>query len=116
VSGAGLQSANAGTPFVPAGTGERYVLRLYVTGSTRRSARAIETMRQICDTYLIGRHELEVIDLYQHPEVAAREQIIAAPTLVKLFPAPLRRVIGDLSDRQRVLSSLGLGEQATARL
>ena len=91
---------------------EHYVLHLYVTGSTRRSTRAIETMRQICDTHLSGRHKLEVIDLYQHPEAAAREQIIAAPTLVKLLPAPLRRVIGDLADRQRVLTSLGLNVPA----
>ncbi len=94
--------------------GDRYVLHLYVTGSTRRSTRAIETIRQICDAHLKGRHELEVIDLYQHPEAAAREQIIAAPTLVKLFPAPLRRVIGDLSDRPRVLASLGLEVAAVA--
>lgn len=106
MSAAELQPVAAYVPATVAG--ERYVLRLYVTGSTKRSARAIEVMRQICDTYLIGRHELEVIDLYQHPEVAAREQIIAAPTLVKLQPAPLRRVIGDLSDRPRVLASLGL--------
>jgi circadian clock protein KaiB len=97
---AGLESSAAA---------ERYVLRLYVTGSTKRSTRAIETARQICDAYLKGRHELEVVDLYQHPEAAAREQIIAAPTLVKVLPGPLRRVIGDLSDRQRVLASLGLG-------
>ena len=89
---------------------ERYVLRLDVTGSTNRSTRAIEAARQICDTYLPGRHELEVIDLYQDPEAAGREQIIAVPTLVKLLPAPLRRVIGDLSDRPRVLASLGLGD------
>lgn len=100
MTGAGWQT--------PAG-GEYYVLRLYVTGSTSRSTRAIEATRQICDTHLKGRHELEVIDLYQHPEVAAREQIIAAPTLVRQLPAPLRRVIGDLSDRQRALASLGLG-------
>jgi circadian clock protein KaiB len=85
------------------------VLRLYVTGSTKRSTRAIETTRQICDTHLKGRHDLEVIDLYLNPEAAAREQIIAAPTLVKLLPAPLRRVIGDLSDLPRVLAGLGLG-------
>jgi circadian clock protein KaiB len=90
-----------------AGT-EYYVLRLYVTGSTTRSTRAIEAARQICDTHLKGRHDLKVIDLYQHPEAAAREQIIAAPTLVRLMPTPLRRIIGDLADRQRVLASLGL--------
>jgi hypothetical protein len=62
----------------------------------------------ICDTHLKGRHDLEVIDLYLNPEAAAREQIIAAPTLVKLLPAPLRRIIGDLSDQPRVLAGLGL--------
>lgn len=91
--------------------GERYVLRLYVTGTTRRSTRAIENTREICDIHLKGRHELKVVDLYEHPEAAAEEHVIAAPTLVKLFPAPLRRIIGDLSDRQRVLGSLGLGAQ-----
>jgi circadian clock protein KaiB len=89
--------------------GEQYVLRLFVTGSTKRSARAIENARQICDTLLKNRHALEVVDLYEHPEAAARDEIIAAPTLVKLQPGPLRRVIGDLSDRARVLTSLGLG-------
>jgi circadian clock protein KaiB len=93
---------------------EHYVLRLYVTGSTLRSTRAIETTRQICDTYLKDRHDLEVIDLYQYPEAAARAQIVAAPTLVKLPPAPLRRVIGDLSNRQRVLAGLGLSAPKAA--
>jgi circadian clock protein KaiB len=97
-----------------AGNDERYVLRLYVTGSTARSARAIENMRQICDGHLRGRHDLEVVDLYEHPEAAAEENVFAAPTLVKLRPAPLRRVIGDLSDRARVLVSLGLGSKAAA--
>jgi circadian clock protein KaiB len=92
----------------PSADTEHYVLRLYVTGSTKRSARAIETTRQICDTYLKDRHELVVVDLYEHPEAAAREQIIASPTLVRLQPTPLRRVIGDLSDQRRVLVSLGL--------
>ncbi len=92
----------------PVANAEHYVLRLYVTGSTKRSARAIETTRQICDTHLKGRHDLVVVDLYEHPEAAAREQIIASPTLVRLLPDPLRRIIGDLSDRQRVLASLGI--------
>ena len=92
----------------------RYVLRLYVTGSTRRSARAIENTRQICDRHLRGRHDLEVVDLYEHPEAAAEENVFAAPTLVKLRPGPLRRVIGDLSDRARVLVSLGLRAEAAA--
>ncbi len=95
----------------PAVGSEYYVLRLYVTGSTKRSTRAIETTRQICDTHLKDRHELEVIDLYQHPEAAAHAQIIAVPTLMRLQPDPLRRIIGDLSDRQRLLASLGLDDR-----
>jgi circadian clock protein KaiB len=90
-----------------AGT-ERYVLRLYVTGLTQRSTRAVETVRTICDTHLHGRYELEVIDIYQQPALARDEQIIAAPTLIKSLPLPLRRIIGDLSSTERVLVGLGL--------
>jgi circadian clock protein KaiB len=85
-----------------------YVLRLYVTGSTPRSARAIENMRRICEEYLAGRYDLEVIDIYQRPEAAREFQLIAAPTLVKLSPQPLRRIVGDLSDRDKVLHGLEL--------
>jgi circadian clock protein KaiB len=92
-------------PFINA---EHYVLRLYATGSTKRSVRAIETARQICDTHLKGRHELEMVDLYEHPEAAAREQIITSPALVRLLPDPHRRIIGDLSDHPRVPAGLGL--------
>jgi circadian clock protein KaiB len=87
---------------------DHYMLRLYVTGSTKRSTLAIETMRDICDTYLKNRNDFQVVDLYQNPEAAAREQIIAVPTLIRHFPGPLRRVIGDLSDRKRVLATLGV--------
>ena len=87
---------------------KRYVLRLYVTGSTPRSVRAIENMRRICEEHLAGRYDLEVVDIYQRPEAAREFQLIAAPTLVKLLPAPLRRIIGDLSDRDRVLHGLDL--------
>jgi circadian clock protein KaiB len=86
----------------------RYVLRLYVTGSTPRSARAIENMRRICEEYLTGRYDLEVIDIYQRPEAAREFQLIAAPTLVKLLPEPLRRIVGDLSDHDKVLHGLDL--------
>jgi circadian clock protein KaiB len=89
-------------------TGQRYVLRLYVTGSTPRSARAIENMRRICEEHLAGRYDLEVIDIYQRPEAAREFQLIAAPTLVKLLPEPLRRIVGDLSDRDKVLHGLDL--------
>ena len=87
---------------------QRYVLRLFVTGMTSRSARAIQNVRMICDERLEGRYDLEVIDLYQQPVLARDEQVIAAPTLVKKFPLPLRRIIGDMSERDQVLAGLGL--------
>jgi circadian clock protein KaiB len=87
---------------------ERYVLRLYVTGMTPRSARAVNNLRVICDEYLAGRYDLEVIDIYQQPLLAKGEQIIAAPTLIKKFPLPMRRIIGDMSNRERVLLGLHL--------
>ena len=93
--------------------GEPYVLRLYVTGTTPRSARAIENMRRICEAHLEGRYSLEVVDLYQDPEAARTHQIVAAPTLVKLLPEPLRRFIGDLSDKDRILQGLELQPVAT---
>ena len=93
----------AGTP--PA---ERYVLRLYVTGMTSRSARAVTNLRTICDEYLEGRYDLEVIDIYQQPVLTKGEQIIAAPTLIKKLPLPMRRIIGDMSNRERVLLGLDL--------
>jgi len=89
-------------------TAERYVLRLYVTGMTPRSTRAVENVRTICEEHLHGRYDLEVIDIYQQPTLAKGEQIIAAPTLVKKLPLPLRRVIGDLSSTERVLVGLDL--------
>ena len=87
---------------------ERYVLRLYVTGMTPRSARAIKNLRTICDEYLEGRYDLDVIDIYQQPALAQREQIIAAPTLIKKLPLPMRRIIGDMSNRESVLLGLDL--------
>jgi circadian clock protein KaiB len=85
-----------------------YVLRLFVTGMTPRSTRAVEKVRAICEEYLRGRYDLEVIDIYQQPALATGEQIIAAPTLVKKLPLPLRRVIGDMSSTERVLQGLDL--------
>ena len=87
---------------------ERYVLRLYVTGMTPRSRRAIENVRRICEEHLPGQYDLEVIDIYQQPTLAKGEQIIAAPTLIKKLPLPLRRVIGDMSSTDRVLLGLDL--------
>lgn len=92
--------------------GEMYVLRLFVTGMTPRSQRAIENIRTLCQQHLEGRFELEVIDIYQQPALAKGEQIICAPTLIKKLPLPLRRIIGDLSCAGRVLVALGL-KQAT---
>ncbi len=88
--------------------GSRYVLRLYVTGMTPRSGRAVKNLRAICNEYLDGRYDLEIIDIYQQPVLTKGEQIIAAPTLVKKLPLPMRRIIGDMSDRDRVLVGLDL--------
>ena len=87
---------------------QHYRLRLFITGSTSRSARAIRNIRAICENKLHGRYELEVIDIYQHPEQAKPEQIVVAPTLIKKLPLPVRRLIGDLSDQQRVLAGLNI--------
>ena len=84
----------------------KHVLRLYVTGVTGKSVRAIENVRRICDEHLKGRYELEVIDLYKNLPLARGDQIIAAPTLIKRLPLPLRRLIGDMSDEARVLVGL----------
>jgi circadian clock protein KaiB len=87
---------------------ERYVLRLFVTGTTSRSQRAIANMRKICEEDLAGRYDLEVIDVYLSPESTRDLQVVATPTLVKLLPEPLRRIVGDLSDREKVLAGLNL--------
>jgi circadian clock protein KaiB len=84
------------------------VLRLYVTGLTPRSTQAITNLRALCEGRLAGRYELDVIDLYQQPELAQGAQLVAAPTLIKELPLPVRRLIGDLSDGQRVLVALDL--------
>ncbi len=85
-----------------------YVLRLYITGNTPHSQRAIVNIRKICEEHLQGRYELEVVDIFQHPTLAEGEQIIAAPTLIKKLPLPLRRFIGDLSQTERILFGLDL--------
>ena len=85
-----------------------YVLRLYVTGMTPKSTRAIANVLKICEENLSGRYELEVIDIYQQPKLAKGEQIIAAPTLIKKLPLPLRRLIGDMSDTERFLVGIDL--------
>jgi circadian clock protein KaiB len=89
---------------------EKYVLRLYVSGSTSKSALAIENIKRICEQHLKNRYDLEVIDIYQQPNLARDEQILAVPTLIKRFPPPPRRLIGDLSDLKKVLFGLDLGK------
>ena len=87
---------------------EVYRLTLYVAGSSARSIRAIRNAREICTEYLAGRHELLVVDLFKDPARARCDQILALPTLVKHHPAPMYRIVGDLSDRASVLTGLGL--------
>lgn len=87
---------------------ENYVLRLYVSGMTPRSIRAIENIKKTCEEHLLGRYELEIIDVYQQPVLAKDEQIIAAPTLIKKLPLPLRRMIGDMSMEEKILLGLDL--------
>ncbi|HKS09556.1 MAG TPA: circadian clock KaiB family protein [Pyrinomonadaceae bacterium] len=85
-----------------------YILRLYVTGSTPRSLKAISNLKRLCDEYLPGVYELQVIDIYKNPDAARDEQIIAAPTLIKRLPAPLRRFVGDLSNTEKLLIGLDI--------
>ena len=93
---------------------ETFELRLYVTGMTPRSTRAITAVRAICEERLKGRYGLEIIDVYQQPALSQREQIVATPTLIKKGPAPQRRLIGDMSDRARLLAGLGLPVEVPA--
>jgi circadian clock protein KaiB len=88
-----------------------YRLRLFVTGTTARSARAIQNIRAICEANLQGRYDLEVVDIYQHPELIQPEQIVVTPTLIKELPLPLRKMIGDLSNKEQVLIGLDLVQQ-----
>lgn len=86
----------------------RYLLTLYITGSTPRSVAAIGNVRALCEEFLTDRYELEVIDIYQQPAEAATQQIIAAPTLIKRSPHPVHRIVGDLSSRERILGALNI--------
>ncbi len=91
---------------------EHYILKLFVTGTTVKSLRAITNIKRICEVHLAGRYNLEVIDVYQRPRLAKTDQIIAAPTLVKVLPLPLRKMIGDLTNTDRTLIGLGLDPAA----
>jgi circadian clock protein KaiB len=86
----------------------RFVLRLYVSGMTARSRQAIHNIQKLCEEHLAGRYDLEIIDIYQQPALAKEGQIVAAPTLVKKLPLPLRRIIGDMADPGRIMVVLGI--------
>lgn len=101
------RAAAAGT--VPAG--QRTALWLFVAGMTPRSSLALANIREICESHMAGLYDLKVIDLYQQPILASGEQIIALPTLIRKRPAPLRRLVGDLSNRGRVLAALDLKQE-----
>jgi len=90
------------------GNGRDYVLQLFVTGHTEKSVRAVRNVTRLCEQHLHGHYDLKVVDLYQQPELAAEHQLVAAPTLIKTFPLPPRKLIGDMSDSRRVLAGLGI--------
>ncbi len=87
---------------------EKYLLRLYVAGMTPKSTRAVQNIKKICEEHLKDRYELEVVDIYQQPTLAKGEQIIAAPTLIRKLPLPLRKFIGDMANTERILVGLDL--------
>ena len=103
-----MKRSSRPSPPAKEAAGPRYVFRLYVSGSTPRSTKAIRNIRKICEENLTGRYDLEVVDIYQQPGLAGEQQIIAAPTLIKSLPLPLRRFIGDLSHAEPVLVGIGL--------
>jgi|SRR5712671_1337671 len=87
--------------------GPRYAFRLYITGVTPRSTKAVVNLKTICEQYFHGRYALEIIDLYQQPELSVKEQIIASPTLVRRRPLPLRHFVGDMTEAAKVIAGLG---------
>jgi circadian clock protein KaiB len=101
-----------GTQVVPAVPADRqdYVLRLFITGHTQKSMRAVRNITQLCEQHLAGAYDLQIIDVYQQPELAVEHQLVAAPALFKLLPLPPRKMIGDMSDTGRVLAGLGISQ------
>jgi len=95
-------------------TEAEYLLHLYITGATPNSMRAVRNIKEICEKYLAGRYELLIIDIYQQPQLARQEQIVAAPTLIRQRPLPRRQLVGDLSNRAAVLISLGIPQSGSA--
>jgi circadian clock protein KaiB len=102
-------SDNSSLPASPAD--RMYQLRLYVAGQTPKSVLALKNLEQICEEHLQGRYEIEVIDLLQNPQLALGDQILALPTLVRRLPEPIKKIIGDLSNKERVLVGLDLRER-----
>jgi len=94
------------------GESGHYYLRLYVAGQTAKSLRAMNNLERVCETHPAGRYKIEVIDLVQNPRLAAGDQILAVPTLVRRLPAPLKRIIGDLSNTEKVLGGLNIRRRA----
>lgn len=88
-----------------------YVFKLYITGATHHSMQAVKNFKNICDSYLENKYELDIIDVYQQPNLAKEKQIIAAPTLIKIHPLPIRRIIGDMSDTDKILNILSIENQ-----
>jgi circadian clock protein KaiB len=100
---------------LPAGSGSvQYILRLYVTGKAPNSLRAIAKIREVCEECLLGRYQLQVVDMYQQPALAGGDHIMVTPTLVRRAPGPLRKLIGNLADRDRILAGLELQPAAGA--
>lgn len=85
-----------------------YSLRLYIAGTNLKSILALKNIKQVCETYLKGHYDLEVIDVYQQPELTQGEPIVAVPTLIRLLPLPFQRIIGDLSQKEKILMALNL--------
>ncbi len=110
-----MRNAPARKPPAQSRKKAKYLLRLYVTGTTGKSMRAIQNVRRICEEHVPGLYDLEVVDIYKNLPLARGDQIIAAPTLIKRLPQPLRRLIGDMSDEQRVLVGLDVRPQRTKR-
>jgi circadian clock protein KaiB len=99
---------NGHSPQVDGGKPERWNLRLYVAGQTPRSMTAFQNLKNICEEYLKGQYHIEVVDLVENPKLARGDQIVAIPTLVRKLPQPIRKIIGDLSNTERVLVGLDI--------
>ena len=102
------RARNTDTGATPAPTSETWELRLYVTGRSPSCLRAIENLRLACEQHLAGRHRIELVDLLENPSRAADDQVLAVPTLVRQYPPPIRKIVGDLSDTDRLLAGLQL--------